>query len=132
MQFHGAAPEIENTLTLPKVEEPIKRVGPSSLAITRGKGGEHYEANLWVGGEGLDVDQRWGENFQFSFVVPYDSGIVSIPAHAGMMLAKYRTQIVHMYGREVGEAVICAIGQVVSGHFLRRPYTPEEIMKDLK
>lgn len=132
MAYRGREPAIEDKLTFPTVEEPVKFIGPSSLSIIRGKGGAQYEANVWVGGQGLAIDQRWGENFQFCFTVPFDSDIPSIPMHAGMMLSKYRSQIVHMYGRDVGEAVIHAIGNVVAGHFYRRPYTPEEIMEHVQ
>lgn len=133
MAYHGTTPLIEDKLVLPVVEEPIKLIGPSYLKIDRWPNGEHYEASVWVGGEGLAADNRWGVNFQFTFTVPYDSGIISIAAHAGhLLMTGYRGQVLQMYGQEVGEAVMCAITQVINGAVYLRPYTPEEIMKDMK
>jgi len=129
MNYHGWKPT-EETLTFPTVEEPVKLIGPSSLSIVQSATGCKYDAHLWVGGEGLAIDGRWGENFTFTFTVPHDLEI-DVRAHAGILLMKYQRQIINMYGEEVGEAVIHAIGQIVSRRFYRKGYTPAEIMENV-
>lgn len=107
----------------PKTEEPVSYIGPSFVAIDNHPEGLHYNACLWVGGDG--TDGRWGHNVQFTFTIEHGNRVST--AMLAVLLSRQADALSRMFGELVGTVMIRSYIESIMGRCLDRPYAADEL-----
>lgn len=110
-----------NELTAPATPEPPQLFGPSSVLMTRNDHGTQYRASVWIGGEGLGIDGRWGETVELSYFRKHNAK-TDFEWSLMEMLGQYQHFLREKY-ELAGAAIVtlllvsAAQGQTTSRHF---------------